>query len=431
MRPAQHYTMGGVRTDHTGESPTLKGLFAAGEAACWDMHGFNRLGGNSVAETVVAGMIVGEFIADFCDDADNDVDIPTGLVREFLQREQAKLDASARRQRHRGRDGAARRDAGDHDRQGRHLPHRRRARSRRSTSCRSCCERSRNIGLRYKARRREPRARRPRTACRRCSSSRSASPTARCTRTESRGAHFREDFPRRDDAQWLKRTLATWKDEARHAADARLRAARRQARWSCRPAGAATARRTTSTIRTPPRAQRRGRRAAQAAERRATASRVQQALMPYEHLLPAALRGRNERIDEPLSTSRSGDIQPIASRRRQRVRAADAQRSRRARDAGIALEDPASCATTRRSPAVAPRMQTYELEEADGMTLFIALNEIREKHDPSLQFDFVCRAGICGSCAMVINGRPGARLPHADQEPRRRRSRWRRCRCSS
>jgi fumarate reductase iron-sulfur subunit len=57
-------------------------------------------------------------------------------------------------------------------------------------------------------------------------------------------------------------------------------------------------------------------------------------------------------------------------------------------------------------PSVAPRMQTYELEEADGMTLFIALNEIREKQDPSLQFDFVCRAGICGSCAMVINGRP-------------------------
>ena len=54
-----------------------------------------------------------------------------------------------------------------------------------------------------------------------------------------------------------------------------------------------------------------------------------------------------------------------------------------------------------------PRMQTYELEEADGMTLFIALNEIREKRDASLQFDFVCRAGICGSCAMVINGRPG------------------------
>ena len=57
-------------------------------------------------------------------------------------------------------------------------------------------------------------------------------------------------------------------------------------------------------------------------------------------------------------------------------------------------------------PSVAPRMQAYELEEADGMTLFIALNEIREKQDASLQFDFVCRAGICGSCAMVIDGRP-------------------------
>jgi fumarate reductase iron-sulfur subunit len=58
-------------------------------------------------------------------------------------------------------------------------------------------------------------------------------------------------------------------------------------------------------------------------------------------------------------------------------------------------------------PASVPHMQTYELEEADGMTLFIALNEIREKQDASLHFDFVCRAGICGSCAMVIDGRPG------------------------
>jgi fumarate reductase iron-sulfur subunit len=58
-------------------------------------------------------------------------------------------------------------------------------------------------------------------------------------------------------------------------------------------------------------------------------------------------------------------------------------------------------------PGATPRMQQYELEEADGMTLFIALNEIREKQDPSLQFDFVCRAGICGSCGMMIDGKPG------------------------
>ena len=62
---------------------------------------------------------------------------------------------------------------------------------------------------------------------------------------------------------------------------------------------------------------------------------------------------------------------------------------------------------TPQEPESVPRMQTYELEEADGMTLFIALSEIREKLDASLQFDFVCRAGICGSCGMVINGRPG------------------------
>ncbi len=63
----------------------------------------------------------------------------------------------------------------------------------------------------------------------------------------------------------------------------------------------------------------------------------------------------------------------------------------------------------RYNPQVAgdkPRLQTYDLEEAPSMTLFIALNEIRAKQDPSLKFDFVCRAGICGSCAMVINGRP-------------------------
>jgi succinate dehydrogenase iron-sulfur subunit len=57
-------------------------------------------------------------------------------------------------------------------------------------------------------------------------------------------------------------------------------------------------------------------------------------------------------------------------------------------------------------PKSVPHQQTYELEQTHGMTLFIALSEIREKLDPSLQFDFVCRAGICGSCGMMINGSP-------------------------
>ena len=57
-------------------------------------------------------------------------------------------------------------------------------------------------------------------------------------------------------------------------------------------------------------------------------------------------------------------------------------------------------------PDSVPHMQTYELQESDSMTLFIALNDLRDEQDPTLQFDFVCRAGICGSCAMLINGKP-------------------------
>ena len=57
-------------------------------------------------------------------------------------------------------------------------------------------------------------------------------------------------------------------------------------------------------------------------------------------------------------------------------------------------------------PESRPHFAKYEIEDAPGMTLFIALNIIRDEQDPSLQFDFVCRAGICGSCAMLINGRP-------------------------
>lgn len=57
-------------------------------------------------------------------------------------------------------------------------------------------------------------------------------------------------------------------------------------------------------------------------------------------------------------------------------------------------------------PESRPNLQTFRVEETDSMTLFIALNLIREEQDPSLAFDFVCRAGICGSCGIIINGRP-------------------------
>ncbi len=67
-------------------------------------------------------------------------------------------------------------------------------------------------------------------------------------------------------------------------------------------------------------------------------------------------------------------------------------------------------------PDSVPRMQRYELDELPYMSLFIALNEIREQQDPSLQFDFACRSAICGSCGMLVNGRPalGCRTLTAD-----------------
>ncbi len=57
-------------------------------------------------------------------------------------------------------------------------------------------------------------------------------------------------------------------------------------------------------------------------------------------------------------------------------------------------------------PESSPHMQTYMLTEEPYMTLFRALNRIREEQDPSLQFDFSCRSAVCGSCGMMVNGRP-------------------------
>ena len=210
VRPAQHYSMGGVRTDHHGHSPQLRGLFAAGEAACWDMHGFNRLGGNSVAETVVAGMIVGEAIADFCVSPEGALTLSSTLVEEFGRRETRRLAAIA--------EGNGGENAFELTRRMQETM-------------------TANVGIFREAGRLEEAViilqdlqRRSRAISLRNNTA-GANPElvaayrlqrmlklAQCVafgalqRTESRGAHYRADYPRRDDANWMRRTLASWPD---------------------------------------------------------------------------------------------------------------------------------------------------------------------------------------------------------------------------
>jgi succinate dehydrogenase / fumarate reductase flavoprotein subunit len=86
--PTQHYSMGGIDCDKNGIT-SLKGLFAVGEAACMSIHGANRLGGNSLLETLVFGRIVGKNASDYTANAkDPDAEVvnnATFAMREKIQ----------------------------------------------------------------------------------------------------------------------------------------------------------------------------------------------------------------------------------------------------------------------------------------------------------------------------------------------------------
>jgi fumarate reductase flavoprotein subunit len=291
VRPAQHYTMGGVRTLPTGESPTLKGLFAAGEAACWDLHGFNRLGGNSVAETVVAGMIVGEAMADFCDRPEHRLEASLALAGEFVAAEQAKLQALLH---------------GD----GWEDPNRLRIEMqelmtaqvgifRRGDALEEAVHklegllaRARHIRVRSAGRGANPELV---IACRVRMMLQVAMTIAAgaLARTESRGAHSREDHPQRDDAQWLKRTLAWWPQ-----ADA-LRPT-----LTYEPLDVATMELppgwrgygVKNHVEHPATAARTAEVAALRAHHGTDRAALQAVLMPFEQWLPPGLRGANERL---------------------------------------------------------------------------------------------------------------------------------------
>jgi fumarate reductase flavoprotein subunit len=292
VRPAQHYSMGGIRTDAHGQSPTLRGLFACGEAACWDIHGFNRLGGNSVAETVVAGMIVGEAIADFCQSDAGDCQIDTALVREFHQRETAALRALF--------DGSGRERAADLlpamqttmteevgiYREGAGL-------ARAVERLQELLARSANLGLQCRSQGANPELamayRLPRMLKLALCVAQGA-----LNREESRGAHSRVDFPRRDDSRWLNRTLASWPAGAMAPSLSyeALDVMRMELPPGWRGYGA-------KDHLPHPDSARRQQQVDEAREQAPDRFALQRALLPFEHLLPLRYRGRNARFVPP------------------------------------------------------------------------------------------------------------------------------------
>jgi len=87
IRPAAHYLMGGIRTDLAGRS-SLPGLYAAGEAACTGVHGANRLASNSLLE----GLVFGARAADTMIKEAKQAQHPAGTEAETLKNSGAKID---------------------------------------------------------------------------------------------------------------------------------------------------------------------------------------------------------------------------------------------------------------------------------------------------------------------------------------------------
>jgi len=90
VRPGAHYHMGGVETDNDGATE-LTGLYAAGEVACVSVHGANRLGGNSLMETITFGRRAGRAAAEWAL-SHTTIDVPRSAEADAERELRALLD---------------------------------------------------------------------------------------------------------------------------------------------------------------------------------------------------------------------------------------------------------------------------------------------------------------------------------------------------
>ncbi len=211
IRPVQHYTMGGIDTDVDGRTK-LPGFYAAGECACVSVHGANRLGGNSLLETIVFGRRAGmAVVADLESGAAGGGDV-SAAGRAAVSALEARVSELASR----GATGAdpyairAEMIATTRDYFG---VFREEAVMRTGLeTLRRLKERCGTIGLRNAAgvfnldlmRTLELEGMVDLALC---------VAEGALARTESRGSHSRTDYPARDDERWLKHTMAHYTPE--------------------------------------------------------------------------------------------------------------------------------------------------------------------------------------------------------------------------
>ena len=208
VRPTQHYSMGGVRINKDGHAYGLEGLFAAGEAACWDLHGFNRLGGNSLAETVVSGRIVGAKVVEFLQGYE--VTFSTQNLRDTAM----KLEARITKIKHGTGDDCYTLRNAMQDTMMEYVGIFRNGKDLQTgvDKLQEILDRCQNMRLRGR-----PTAG-PNAELSMALRVSGMVKLALCTaygalrRRESRGAHAREEYPERNDTDGLGRTLAYWKD---------------------------------------------------------------------------------------------------------------------------------------------------------------------------------------------------------------------------